>query len=131
MAQLADGFEEGKRFDIADGASDFDDHDVGHGAVGRSGDAAGGCLDFVGDVRNHLHGFAEVIAAALARNDLFVDAAAGEIVGLAERRVGEAFVVAQVEIGLRAVVGDEDFAVLEGAHGAGVDVEIRIELLHA
>ena len=46
-----------------------------------------------------------------------------------ERRVREALVVAQVEIGLGAVVGDEDFAVLERAHGAGIDVQIRIEFL--
>src|SRR5439155_8916471 len=44
--------------------------------------------------------------------------------------VDEALVVADVEIGLRAVLGDEDFAVLEGAHRAGVDVDVRVELLH-
>src|SRR5262249_18811150 len=40
-----------------------------------------------------------------------------------------ALVVAQVEIGLCAVVGDEDFAVLEGAHRSGVDVQVGVELL--
>ena len=35
-----------------------------------------------------------------------------------ERRVREALVVAQIEVGLGAVVGDEDLAVLERAHGA-------------
>ena len=34
-------------------------------------------LDFVGDVRNHLHGFAEVIAAALFQDDAFINLAAG------------------------------------------------------
>src|SRR5437899_342896 len=34
-----------------------------------------------------------------------------------------------VEIGLGAVLGDEHLAVLERAHRAGIDVEIRIELL--
>ena len=43
--------------------------------------------------------------------------------------VGEALVVAQVEIGFGAVVGDEDLAVLERAHGAGIDIQIGIELL--
>ena len=42
--------------------------------------------------------------------------------------MGEALVVAEVEVGFGAVVGDEDFAVLEGAHGAGVDVEVGVEL---
>ena len=44
--------------------------------------------------------------------------------------MGEAFVVAEVEVGFSAVVGDKDFAVLEGAHGAGVDVEVGVEFLH-
>ena len=129
MAQLADGFEERQRFDVADGAADFDDHDVDRSPVGRGGHAARGGFNFVGHVRDHLHGLAQVIATALARDDLFVDASAGEVVGLGERRMGEALVVAEVEIGLGAVVGDEDLAVLEGAHGAGVDVEVGVELL--
>ena len=45
-------------------------------------------------------------------------------------RVGEALVVAQVEVGLRAVVGDKDLAVLERRHGSGIDVQIGIELHH-
>ena len=35
-----------------------------------------------------------------------------------------------VEVGLGAVVGDEDLAVLERVHRARVDVEVRVELLH-
>ncbi len=124
VAHLADGFEKRQRFDIAHGAADFGDH---HVHIARH--ALHGGFDFVGDVRNHLHGLAQIIAAALARDDLFVDAAAGEIVALREPGVREALVVAQVEIGLRAVVGDEDFAVLERAHGAGIDIEIGIEFL--
>jgi len=59
-AHLADGFEEWKRFDVADRAADFDDDDVY--AFGNFFD---GGFDFVGDVRNDLHGFAEIVAAAL------------------------------------------------------------------
>ena len=33
-----------------------------------------------------------------------------------------------VEIGLGAVVGDEDLSMLEGRHGPGVDVEVGVEL---
>ena len=38
--------------------------------------------------------------------------------------------MAEVEVGLGAVIEHVDFAVLERAHRAGIDVEIRIELLH-
>ena len=44
------------------------------------------------------------------------------------RPAGEALVVAEVEVGLGAVVGDEHLAVLVGRHRAGIDVEIGIEL---
>src|SRR5947209_8847416 len=39
--------------------------------------------------------------------------------------------MAEVEIGLGAVVEDIDLAVLVGAHGAGIDVDVRVELLEA
>ena len=124
LAHLADGFEEGQRLDVADGAADFDD---GHVDVLR--DLAHGVLDLVGDVRDDLDGLAEIVAAALLGDDLFVDAAGGEVVVAGEFGVGEALVVAEVEVGFGAVVGDEDFAVLEGRHGAGIDVEVGVELL--
>ncbi len=44
-------------------------------------------------------------------------------------RVGEALVVAEVEVGFSAVVGDKHFAVLIGRHGAGINVQVGIALL--
>ena len=86
-------------------------------------------LDRVGDVRNDLHGAAEIIAAALFGQDVLIDAARGDVVRLLRRNAGEALVVAEVEVGLGAVVGDEHLAVLIRAHGARIDVQIRIKLL--
>ncbi len=37
--------------------------------------------------------------------------------------------MAQVEVGLGAVIQDEDFAVLVGAHRAGVNVDVGVEFL--
>ena len=42
---------------------------------------------------------------------------------------GETFVVAEVEVGFRAVVGDKHFAVLIGRHGPRIDVQVGITLL--
>src|SRR5690606_14249977 len=44
---------------------------------------------------------------------------------------GEALVMAEVEIGLSSVIGDEHLAMLGRRHRAGVDVEIRVELPQA
>ena len=38
--------------------------------------------------------------------------------------------MADVEVGLGAVLGDEDLAVLERVHRPGVDVEVGVQLLH-
>jgi len=44
------------------------------------------------------------------------------------RVLDEALVVAQVEVGFGAIVGHEHLAMLQRRHGAGVDVEVGIEL---
>ncbi len=77
MAHLADSFDEGQRFNVADSSADFNDGDID-----ISSDFAAGGFDFVGDVRNDLNGLTEIIAAAFPLNDVFVNAARGEIVDL-------------------------------------------------
>ncbi len=93
------------------------------------GDALDAAFDFVGDVGDDLDGFAEIIAAAFLGENGFVDAAGGPVIVAGKLDVGEAFVVAEVEIGFRAIVGDEDFAVLIRAHRAGIHVQVRITFL--
>ena len=124
LPHLADGFHKGQRLDVADRAADLHDGevDVLRHLLHRT-------LDFVGDVRNDLDGLAQIVAAALLGDDGFVDAAGGPVIVAGQLAVGEALVVPEVEVGLGAVIGDEDLAVLERRHGAGVDVQIGIELL--
>ena len=97
----------------------------GAGRLGQRG------LDLVGDVRDHLHGLAEELAAPLLVDHRQVDLAGGVVRVAVQRAVGEPLVVAQVEVGFAAVVQHVDFAVLVGAHRARIDVDVRIELLHA
>jgi len=68
--------------------------------------------------------------APLAFDDAGVNAAGRAVALLSHGHAHEALVMAQVEIGFGAVVGHVDFAVLEGVHGAGVDVDIGVELEH-
>ena len=63
--------------------------------------------------------------------NVLVDAPGGDVVGPASPAAGEALIMAEIEIGLGAVVGDEDLAVLVGAHRAGIDIEIGVELAQA
>ncbi len=124
-AQLANRFEERLRLDVAHGTADF--HQGHVGIAGTLDDAA---LDLVGDVRNDLNGGAQVITTALLAQHVLVDTAGGEVVVLGHGGADEPLVVAQVEVGLGAILGDEYFTVLERAHGPRIDVDIRVQLEH-
>ena len=80
--ELAQRLEERQRLDVADRAADLRDHDVDVGGLGHQPDAV---LDLVGDVRDHLDGVAEVVAAALAPDHRVVDRAGRGVGGRAWR----------------------------------------------
>ena len=131
VADLAGGLEERQRLDVADGAADLVDHHVDVVALGvRPAHGEHGVLDLVGDVRDDLHRVAEVVPAALLGDHRGVDLAGGDVRLGREVDVEEALVVPDVQVGLGAVLGDEDLTVLERVHGAGVHVEVRVQLLH-
>src|SRR3546814_2863803 len=107
-ADLADRLQERQGFDVAHGAADL--HQPHVVTVGGGVDAA---LDLVGDVRDHLDGGAQVVAGALLADHVLVDLAGGDRVLARQPGVDEALVVAEVQVGLGAVVGDVHLAVLE------------------
>ena len=125
-AHLANRFEKRQRFDIADRATDLDETNVSIPCT-----TLDAFLDLIGDMRNHLHRSAQIIAASFFGNDALVDAAGREVAVAARGRADETLVMPQIEIGLGAVVGDEHLTVLEGAHRAGVHIEIGVQLDHA
>ena len=128
LADLAGGLEERLRLDVAHGAADFGDDDVG--GVLALGGQPHAPLDLIGDVRDDLDGVAEVFAAAFLGDDGRVDLSGCDVGRAFEVFIEEALVVADVQVRFGAVVGDEDFAVLEGVHRARIHVQIGIELLH-
>ena len=85
-------------------------------------------LDLLGDMRDHLDRGPEILAPPFALDDGLVDLSAGHIRPGRKRGPGEPLVVADIEVGFRPVVGDEDLAVLVGAHGPRIHIEIRVEL---
>jgi hypothetical protein len=65
----------------------------------------------IGDVRHDLHGFAEIVAFALALDDMLVDLAGCDVVVAREGDVEVALVVAEIKVDFAAVGKDKDFAV--------------------
>src|SRR5262249_12103274 len=75
-------------------------------------------------------GCAQIVAASFLLDHRVVDLPGRAVVAPAHPGLHEAFIVAEVEIGLCAVVGYEHFAVLSRTHGAGVDVDVGVHLQH-
>ena len=124
--ELPDRLEERQRLDVADRAADLRDDDVRRRDLLRAPDPR---LDLVRDVRDDLNRRAEELPLSLAA-EYGVPDRAGRVARVPrEVLVDEALVVADVEIGLGAVLGDEHLTVLERAHRARVDVQVRVELL--
>src|SRR4029077_5801272 len=81
------------------------------------------------DVRNHLDRLPEIISAALLRQNCFVDAPRGPVIVAGKFSVRESFVMPQVEVRLRSILGDKHFSMLKRAHRAGIHVEVWIAFL--
>ncbi len=123
VAELPDRLDEGQSLDIAHGAADLAQHEILVGQV--RGDEI---LDGVGDVGDHLDRRAEIFAPALLGDHVGIDPSGGHVVALPRGNPGEALVMAEIEVGLGAVVGHVDLAMLVRAHGAGVDIDVGVEL---
>ena len=124
--QLTNRLKEGKRLDIAYGATDLGDDDVVVVVLGEPLDTA---LDLVGDVGDHLHRLAEEVSTAFPLDHVLIDAPGGDVAIARGLDIEEALIVAQVEVRLVAVIGDKALAVLVGIEGSGVDIDIGIKLL--
>ena len=87
--KLANSLKEGLGFNVADGSADFNKHDLGFDCVDGLLDAE---LDFVRDMRNHLHRAALVAAAAFAVENCGINLSGGGVVELCELFVNKTFV---------------------------------------
>ena len=120
---LADGLQKRQRLDITHGAANLD-----HGNIGIVRTAADTMLDFIRDMRDHLHRGAKIVTPAFLANHVLIDLAGGEVVVFPHRGANEAFIVTEIQVRLRAIVGHEYFAMLKRAHGTGIHIDIGIQL---
>jgi len=79
-------------------------------------------------VRDDLDGLPEVVAVPLLVNDRSVHLPRRDVIVPRQAHVEEPLVVPEVEVDLRAVVEDEDLAVLVRVHRARVHVQVRVDL---
>ena len=122
--ELAQGLKEWQALDVPRCAANLGDEDIG--AFAALEDAT---LDLVGHVRDNLDGGSEIISVALLGDDGLIDLAGCQTVGTAKRAGGEALVMAEVEVGLSAVVEHVNLTVLVGVHRPRIHVEVGVEFL--
>ena len=123
---LPDGLQEGLGFDIAHGAADLHN---GRVRV-RPLQGVDVPLDLVGDVGDDLHRPPQIVPRPLPVEHVPVDLPGGHGGVEGQVLVYKPLVVAQVQVGLRPVVGDEHLPVLVGGHGARVHIQVGVQLLH-
>ena len=123
LRKLADRFKEGQAFDIAHGTANLAEHEINF--VIANFDEI---FDLIGDMRDHLNGLAQIVAAALFLEHIGIDAARGDGIGVARGNARKPFVMSKIEIGFRAIVGDENLTMFKRAHRARIDVEIGVQL---
>ena len=123
---LSYSFEERLGFNVTYSAADLSDDHVG---IGFLADTVYDILYFICYMGYDLNSRAEILAAALLVEHVPIHLAGGEVRILVEVLVDKTLVVAEVKVGLRAVLRDVNLAVLIGTHGTRINVDIGVELL--
>ena len=123
LAKLADRLKKRQAFNVTHRATDFHQHKIMVIIAG-----ADEIHDRIRHMGNDLHSCPQKITAPFLGDDVLVNPPRCDVVLLVGMTSGEAFVMAQIKIGFRAIIGHKNLAVLIGAHGARIDVEIGIKL---
>ena len=123
VAHLPDGLQEGLALDIAHRAPYFDDDHIGLRAFGQTLEAL---FYLAGNMGHHLDSAAQELAPPLFADNGAVNLPGGDIGICGELHINETLVVAQVQVCLGTVPGDEHLAVLVRGHCARVNVEIGV-----
>ena len=127
MLELADGLKERLALDVADRATHLDDGDLR--GLGRR-IAVETALDLICDVRDDLHCASSEVTPAFFLKDRPVDLSRCDIGIFRDTFIYESLIMSEIKIRLGPVIGDEDLTVLYRIHGTGIDIYIRIKLLH-
>ncbi len=125
--KLTSRLDEGLGFDVANSAADLRDNNVG---IGLLGDAIQAFFDCVGHMRDNLHGATQKVASTFTGYKAFVDGALGEVGFSGKAFVDKTLIMPQVKVALMAIIGHKHLAMLERAHGARVNIQVRVHLLH-
>ena len=122
VLELSDGFQKRLALDIADCTPDLDDGNAHIRVSEISVKTAFYLICYVGD---DLYSPPAIIPAAFFLEYRPIYFSRGHVGVLVQTFVDKTLIVAKVKIGLRAVIRDKNFPMLDRIHGAGVDIDIQ------
>ena len=126
QCHLTDRLQERLALNIANRSADFRNHNISSRLFS---DRIYKSLDLIGNVRNDLHGIAQILAAALFVQHVPVDLSCRQIGILIQIFIDKSFIVSQIQISFCTVFGYINFAVLIGAHCSRVYIDIWVKFL--
>ncbi len=126
-AHLAKSFQERQAFNITYRPAHFHQHNFCAGSFRYQPNPA---FDFIGNMGNHLNRPAQIIAAAFLADHLSVNLSGGHVAYPVQADVNKTLIMSQVQVRFSAIIQHIHFTMLVRAHRAGVDIDIRIQLLH-
>ena len=126
IAELADRLKKRQALNVAYRAANFDQHKIDPVIAFQHK-----FFDVICNVRNDLHGRAQIIAAPLSGYNILIDTSRGNIILPVGGAPCKALVMAKIKISLRPVISNENFAMLRRAHRARIYIEVGIKFTQA
>ncbi len=123
---LTDRLQKRLAFNVARSSADLGDQHVGSAFFCP---CINKILYLACDMRDDLYGLSQIAAFSLPAQHIPVNSAGCKVGKLGEILVYEPFVMSEVKVSFRSIIGDEHLAVLKRAHGPRIDIHIRIKLL--
>ena len=87
-------------------------------------------FNLVCDVRNDLNRASSEVSMALLLQNAPINLTGSHVGILAKAFINDSFIVSQVQIRFCAIICNKNFPMLYRIHGSGIQIEIRIKLLH-
>ena len=125
--KLADGFHERLGLHVSHRTADFSDDDIVLPCLSEKQHSS---LDFVGDMRDDLHGLAQIRAFTLLVYDSIVYLAGSDIVRLRSMHAEKTLVMSEIQVCLGSVVRHVALPVLIRIQRTRVHIYIRVEFLY-
>ena len=124
---LAHCFDKGQGFNITDAPAYFRDNEIIFSAFAQEEDVS---LYLVCNMRDDLNSFSQIFSLSLFCNDIVVDPARGDVIGLGRANIKKTLIMAQVQVRLGPVIGDVALAVLVGVQCSGIDIDVGVKFLN-